>query len=231
MALAEKAIPAAEAVRGVTGRYLRFRGGGGEELWLQEDADGALIGINPHFSGRGAVRVGVVSVVRRATDTPLDGAFYGHVDPEVHHPESGVCPFVFDCPDFGARAHLRLPSIVTAQVAAFAHEISLHATVADFEASESELASRSFLPTGLFTPAMEKRDPPDAFALMTGHIVEALEKVNPLTGSRYFWALVETLGGRYDVVIDPTIVTSAPRVGGVISGTFWLSGRIIDFPS
>ena len=233
--LVEKAVTASQEIRFGGGRYLRFRGGGGEEVWIQEGSDGAIVGINPHFTGRSVVRVGVAKVVRRDIDSELDGGFSGHADPDVDDPLSGACRVVFDCPDFGATANLKLPSIVTAQVAAFAHDIQVHATFADFDALRRQgkigLASRSFIPTGMFTPEMSKRDPPDAFALITGHVMEAEEKVNPITGSRYFWALVDTLGGRYDAVIDPSLVTVAPRAGGVISGSFWLSGRIVDFPN
>ncbi|MFO0593314.1 MAG: hypothetical protein U0441_37580 [Polyangiaceae bacterium] len=235
VALAEKALAVVEPVQTTAGRYLRYRCGGGEELWIQEDEEGGLIGINPHFSGRSALRLGLASAVRRDTDTALDGAFYCHVDPDVSDPVSGVCPLVFDCPDFGASSRLALPAIVTAQVAAFAHDITVHASVEEYEAAQAtekvRLASRSFLPTGLFAPDMTKREPPDAFAILTGHVVEAAEKRNPMTEHRYYWALVESLGGSFDVVMDPRLITEPPRRGGVVSGTVWLSGRIIDRPN
>jgi hypothetical protein len=49
-----------------------------------------------------------------------------------------------------------------------------------------------------------------------------------LTGREFWWALVESYGGIYDVVIDAELVEDAPRVGGVVNGTFWLSGRVLD---
>ena len=235
VALAERAVVVAEPVLTTSGRYLRYRSGGGEELWIQEDAGGGLIGINPHFTGRSSLRLGLAKAVRRETDTALDGAFYGHVGPDVGDPESGLCPLVFDCPDFGAASRLALPAIVTAQVAAFAHEINVYPSVAAFDAAQAaekvRLASMSFLPTGLFAPDMTKRDPPDAFAVLTGHVTATAEKRNPVTEQRYYWALVESLGGSYDVVMDPRLVEDPPRKGGVVSGTVWLSGRIVARPN
>jgi hypothetical protein len=58
-------------------------------------------------------------------------------------------------------------------------------------------------------------------------VLAADEKVNVLTGRAFYWALVETLGGAYDVVIDSRGLSGVPAVGGVLSGSFWLSGRII----
>jgi hypothetical protein len=58
-------------------------------------------------------------------------------------------------------------------------------------------------------------------------VLAAEEKINTLTGHAFYWALVDTYGGAYDVVIDPSLLPGVPAVGGVISGSFWLSGRIV----
>ena len=47
-----------------------------------------------------------------------------------------------------------------------------------------------------------------------------------VTGHPFWWALVDTLGGTFDVVIDPELLPAAPRRGNVLQGWFWLSGRI-----
>jgi hypothetical protein len=47
-----------------------------------------------------------------------------------------------------------------------------------------------------------------------------------LTGKQYYWAQVDALDFSMDVVADPSIVAVPPHVGGVLSGHFWLSGRI-----
>ena len=68
--------------------------------------------------------------------------------------------------------------------------------------------------------------PPRAEAVFSGHVLESGRRTNRLTGADFIWCLVETLGGVYDVVIDPELLPDVPRVGGVLQGSFWLSGRI-----
>jgi hypothetical protein len=51
--------------------------------------------------------------------------------------------------------------------------------------------------------------------------------VNAISRTQYWWALVETIGGTFDVVIDPDLLSDQPRPGNVVSGWFWLSGRLL----
>jgi hypothetical protein len=74
-------------------------------------------------------------------------------------------------------------------------------TVAAYEANPTgdlRLASRSFIPTGLFTPAGDSIIPPQARAIFAGHVLAADEKINVLTGRAFYWALVEAYGGAYE---------------------------------
>jgi hypothetical protein len=81
----------------------------------------------------------------------------------------------------------------------------------------------------LFTPAGDRTVPPEAHAIFTGHIAASSIKTSDLTGANYFWALVDSLGAIFDVVIDPEICTTEPQVGGVLTGSFWLSARLMEF--
>ncbi len=89
-----------------------------------------------------------------------------------------------------------------------------------------KFASQSFIPSGLFK-SPDDDSPPRAEAFFTGHVLEAERRTNALTEMDFIWCLVETLGGVFDVVIDPQLLPEVPRVGGVIQGSFWLSGRIL----
>lgn len=232
VALANRVASDAETIVCANGQYRRWAGGHGEELWLQIDRESALIGMNPHFSGKASLRIGVQSRVHRDDDTSLDGAFYGWADPQDASVDSGVCPLVFDTPDAAVHDKLQLPSILTVQIAAFAHEIAIYASLEEYDASpegrDFKLASKSFIPSGLFSPDGTSSDPPHAHAILTGHIVESASKTNMLTGGAFHWALVETLGGSYDVVVDPRLSPLLPQPGGVLSGSFWLSGRVLS---
>jgi hypothetical protein len=46
-----------ETIRARGGRYLRWAGDSGEELWVQADKTGGLVGANPHFSCKFVVHV------------------------------------------------------------------------------------------------------------------------------------------------------------------------------
>lgn len=75
---------------------------------------------------------------------------------------------------------------------------------------------------------MEDTVHPQAIALLTGHVIETYKIRNQLTDNEFIYANISTLGGNYDIVVDPEILQGDIRVNGVISGMFWLSGRIID---
>lgn len=90
-----------------------------------------------------------------------------------------------------------------------------------------KFASQSFIPSGLFNLSGSDA-PARAEAIFAGHVRETERRTNQLTGDEFVWCLVDSLGGSFDVVIDPELLSNAPRVGGVVHGSFWLSGRIIS---
>lgn len=227
--LAERAAEDATPLDAGDGTYLRWSSPGGAEVWLQIDADNQLIGMQPHFAGRSAVRVRLTNRLTRSKDTALDGAFHGWADPGGDGPEGGWYPFVFDAPDYQLHRDIRLPATLEVQIAAFAHEVSVFDSEDAFEASQEEgpkFSSESFIPSGLFSSAGEGA--PEARAIFTGRILWADVRTNELTGGRFYWALVKTLGGDFDVVIDPELLEAIPPMGGILSGSFWLSGRLLD---
>jgi len=229
-ALVNRVGPLAERLAAPSGEYFRWSDPSGAEIWLQMNAENKLIGINPHYAGQSAVRVGLTDRLVSAGTSELNGSFRGWADPAGDEPDTGSYPFVFDAPDYRLHEELSLPARKEVQITAFAHEIAAFESAAAFEASQTmdlKYASQSFIPSGLFTPAGDSTARPQARAIFTGHVLAADEKTNMLTGRAFYWALVETLGGAYDVVIDSNLLPDVPAVGGVMSGSFWLSGRII----
>ena len=65
--------------------------------------------------------------------------------------------------------------------------------------------------------------------MFAGHVLKAEEKVSDLSGGTFIWALVETLGGTYDVVVAPSMMDDLPVEGNVVNGSFWLSGRLQEY--
>lgn len=51
-----------------------------------------------------------------------------------------------------------------------------------------------------------------------------------MSQQEFCWAKVRTLGGEMDVVADPQILEGFLVKDGVVSGSFWLSGRILNSP-
>lgn len=229
-ALIDRVAADAEYVEARGGVYVVWQAGDGPELWLQCDAEDTVIGLSPHFVGPSRVRVGLVAPVERPGQTALDGSFYAWVNPRGEDYTEGDYPLVFDCPD-AAALELEPPCTTTVQLAAFAHHLEVYADAeahARAQTGESKFASRSFIPAGLFRGDDEAEPgPPVAYALLTGHVVAAEARVNPLSGGAYWWAAVATLGGTVDVVAPAGLVEADLRVGNVVSGGFWLSGQVV----
>ncbi len=223
--LAARAIESGRRIETASGAYVQWRERNGAEVWVQLDRDGAVIGVNPHFAGRAAIRVGLTREVFRQGFSLLDGAFYGWVNPTDGTSRDGEYPLVFDSPDFLVHRP-NLPAVLDAQIAAFAHEIQVYADEKAYEDAGASLAPEAFIPSGLFTPSMESIEPPNADAIITGRVVQCSTFTNWVTGSKYEWALVHALGGEFDVVIDPGILQTGIHPGNIVTGSFWLSGRL-----
>ena len=211
------------------GVYLHWSPGEGVEIWGQLDHEENFIGLNPHFAGDSVMSVGLTARLERDEASMLDGAFHGWANPSGGDAESGWYPFVFDAPDFRLCDSVKLPSIVEAQIAAFAHELSVFESEEAYYASQSEgpkFAAESFITSGLFNPDMESVEAPQAHGIFTGRVLDTALRINPVTKSEFLWAKVQTFGGVFDVVADPLIVSGAIVEGGIIHGSFWLSGRL-----
>ncbi|MHB1417819.1 MAG: hypothetical protein ACYC1C_21425 [Chloroflexota bacterium] len=211
------------------GTYVKWEAGEGVQLWAQLDADGAIIGLVPHFAGKSSMRVGLVARLNRPNESKLDGSFYGWANPAAD-PQSGDYPFVFDTPDFATHASLALPSVHNVQLAAFAEEIEAYANDEEFASAQEEppVAPESVIPSGSFTEGEEVGQVPEAYARLSGHVLETATLTNPATDTTFLWARVRTLGGEVDIVADPELLDVPVVPGDVVSGSFWLSGRIVE---
>jgi hypothetical protein len=229
-ALASRVAERADTIDAAKGQYLKWAPPSGEQLWLQVKRNGDAMGMNPHFEGKSSVRVAIESRIAREAHTSLDGTFLAWANPPVGAAVGGDYPFVFDCPDAATHDALTLPATLTAQIAAFAQQITVYASQSTYDAEQAAqglpFGSRSFIPSGIISPSGEPVTPPESHALIAGEVIEASERRNAVTGQPFWWALVDTIGGTFDVVIDPSLLSSPVRQGNVIAGWFWLSGRL-----
>lgn len=223
----------------VGGAYSHFSTPEGVELWIQFSPDQELIGCNPHFAGRGhspsdgGFKVELDRIIS-IDGMPLDGRLVGTIASE----DASGCPIVFDVPDFRLHAALlTLPTLVNLQIAAFPWEFSASPTEDAFRADQASalggpgMASESFIPSGTMKLGGGAIEPPVAQAVLSGRILTAERRTNSLTGLPFYALTVRTLGGVIDMAVDPSLVTSEPVVGGVVFGSFWLSGRLIGPPT
>ena len=227
--LAFQACAEGEALPVDNGVYIKWALGEGIELWVQLDKNDDIVGVHPHFRGWGQMCVGLTREIFRPESAPMDAAFYAWANPSFDDPESGEFPFVFDVPNHRL-CDIQLPAIVPVQLAAFADELQSYQSdqsFQDFQSPRIKLASESFIPSGLFVPGGKKTDPPSAHAIFSGHVLDTSIITNPATGNDFCWAKVRTLGGEVDVVADPVLLNGLIVEGGVLSGSFWLSGVLL----
>ncbi|GGJ44955.1 hypothetical protein [Deinococcus roseus] len=220
--LAQMTHQKGQQIQTTQGKYIFWNVGSGIELWGQLDQNNVFIGLNPHFSGRSRLSMGLT---RKVTSDPqdLDGAYYAWAGAQTG-PEDGEYPLLFDCPDFLVHARMMLPSIHRVQVAAFAHDLKVYTNEKHYqEARESgpAFATESFIPSGLFG------DREQPYGMFTGTVQYAFTITNPVTQETFHHAVVKTLGGEYDVIIHPDLLYSDLQPGNIVQGNFWLTGKIL----
>ena len=239
-ALFERIIGDTEAFEVPGGRYLKWSSECGAELWIQMNSENDIIGAVPYFAGGSQVRIGITSREILPEYSRLDGSFRGWSNPpDDGAPELGETPHVFQAPDYCRYSDLILRSTATASIAAFGYDVALFDSVDAFEASRPRITSTSFFPWD-FKP----------YATFTGHILKEEVRTNELTGQRFHWVLTESHTGVFDVVFEPELIATSPEIwedddfwprfdtellgnspqaGGVLSGSFWLSGRLTQY--
>jgi hypothetical protein len=214
--------------------------GAGAEMWAWVTEAGAA-GCNPHFDGEARMRVIVESVSQEPGQ--LDGSLRGWCLGDPARPErayefeeplppeaemDGWFPLRVDLPllDPGARPPER--SVVTLQVAGFAHRMACYPDEPALRATGSPMAAESFIPSGLFLPGGGEPEQLRAEGLLTGTVTATELRTNPATGVPFRWLALTTYNASLDLVADPAIIQGEPVVGGIVEGTFWLSARIAD---
>lgn len=213
-------------------RYVMWSSDTGATLWIQQNANQGIVGLNPHYEGKGRV-VARITALLEDDHHSFDGSFHAWAlgEDDSDSPEGGCYPFLVDVPDFRRiKGTVTSGQTVTLQVAAFAHELDVFASEAAYESSNEEgkprFATRSFIPSGLFPKGGEEPAPPKAYAIMTGLVREAQRRIVSETGAYFYALLVETYGGTFDVVAAPEF--GPILAGNVVQGQFWLSGRLAD---
>jgi hypothetical protein len=219
-----------EAVPVANGEYRVLSSSAGPQLWAAVDRRKRLVALTPHYAGPAVCRARLTDRITRADESRFEGAFDGWTldqSPASAADSSGdALPLLFDTPDFLVHADLGLPALVDVQIAAFAFECSFHPDLQAFEAAQATadlpLADEAFAYLDVFAEDPERA----ATAVLSARVADTSPRINELTGLGFRWASARTLIGDIDIVADPTVVEGEPTTGGIVDGTFWLSGRI-----
>lgn len=214
----------------------------GPELWIQAEGDG-IIGMHPYFRGKSEVKIGAVDIIDQSKITPLDAPLFCWFNPEDGNPDSGETQCLVDMVRYFA-FDKKLPSMQTLSISAFAQEMEIYEsadkyneihkgfTEEDIDDDDFSIVDamglESFFSVGLFTDE-ETDELPEPIALFSGTVLETRKMTNPSTGAPYTWALVQSLGGTFDVVVGKEIQGDAEiNVGSVLKGAFWMGADFKD---
>ncbi len=231
--LAEKVSEKAKPHEVDKGFYLSYQDPSGAMLWLHADQQRQIAGMNPHFAGPSVMQVKIVRSLHKKQDHDFEGSYFAWAAPEEERDhQEGAYPFLFDAPDYLRHHNQQFPAILNVQIAAFAHEFHIFP---DEEAFHTETAHgpamspKAFIPAGLFPVDGElEAAAPTAHALINGLVIDAQKRTNQMTGKGFWWVQIESFAGTYDAVIDPLLIRTEPKPGNIATGSFWLSGMILD---
>jgi hypothetical protein len=230
--LLKMAFESGQAVPIHNGRYVVWEPGEGVQLWVKVK-DRVVLGCSPHYQGEGTLKVEVQGFYSRPEDiAATDGALIGTVIPV--DAASASFPLVADVPGFEATAsRVAAPQTVAVQATGFAREMNCFADSDAFAKCQgtTAISDTEFFrfPGMTAAPSAEALIP--AEVRITARVLKASLRINPVT-QQSFIALVIAApgGGTIDIAANPQVASGELLPGGIIQGTFWLSGRVLDTP-
>lgn len=204
----------------------------GAEMWIglkrQEQGELTIETVNPAFAGEGRLRIEV-------SGDASDPAWRPHEIAVAARFGGDQIPFVFDLADPRQAALARPGATVDVSLSGFSFDASVFKDEKSYYRNQGRgkvvFAADFFMPSGMFSPeagGTAGSERPTAYADFAGTVLKSELRTNQAGRGRFWWALVKTYGGAtVDVLLDPATVKRRPRPGMVISGRFWLSGRLL----
>lgn len=142
-----------------------------------------------------------------------------------------VCPLAVELEDRATLTlrggHLDQGSLV---VSALAEEIVVHADTDAYNESQTGMrfAADFLIPSGTFS--LNAADPdwaPSARAIFAGEVLEAETRTNESTGEAFHRVRVRTISAlEVDIAVATDELPEAPVAGNIVSGTFFITGRL-----
>lgn len=156
---------------------------------------------------------------------------------EVHDGGEEMYPVAIQLEDLAIRAGVPGGAVVRIELAALAETIEVFPDEDAYRASGTPMAVRSLIPSGTFAPHGSPGG--ESFAvspriLMSGVVESSELRTHSLLGGSFVHLTVGSYGARYEVLVAvPDLSDGAgsvrlPPAGAIVSGQFWLSGRLIE---
>jgi hypothetical protein len=209
----------------------------GAELWIGlkklENGQLEFASLNPAFAGEGRAKAKIVGEVSDPEWKPYEIAVSASL-------AGDEVPFVFDLADPRQAAQATPGKAVAVSLTGFSFDARVFTNEkAYYQAQKKDgakiaFAVNHFIPSGMFNAdmgGMADAGRPTAYADFAGTVLKSGLRTNGAGRGRFWWVLVRTYGDyTIDVVFDPAQVKLAPTPGTVVSGRFWLSGRLVAEP-
>lgn len=211
--------------------YLRYADPSGAEIWLYRDNEHEqIVCATPCFTSQMTQKLGINAVSPIENGEYGDGTAYGWLNAEAYNKNdgwtNGYYPLVIDLPDY--LNHTPSSKISIAHLILFAEQVNLYADKDEFASAEetSAFSSEFFSPSGTFVD--EVSDESTAIVLASLTVLQAELRRNYFTNIEFYWCRVATYGGEYEAVYPFDMFDELPKVGNVIFGNYWLTGRFVE---
>jgi hypothetical protein len=158
--------------------------------------------------------------------------------------DGGGYPLIVALPGYYLENIGKLESVEKIQITLFSYgNIEYYKNENEFEEKYPKneqgigLGSQMFIPSGSFPPLNEKSEEnkedfvPQPECLCYGKVVSAEKLTNKIGGGDFWHIVLDTYSAKYDVVADAEMLSECPKVGEIIGGSFYVSGRLDNGPN
>lgn len=211
------------------GWYGVYHDTSGAELWLGVNHEHSLDNVELHLQGYLKQQIGVSSLIQYDDQT---GAILGWINgTEFLDNEcvDGVAPLVFCVPDFFRLPENMINKSFKFQLSAFAQEVKVFENETEFDKSqeneEMPWAANAFIPSGMF---VDEGVPYQPYAIFNSTVQSVELKINSFTNQPFYHCTLKTLDMELDAALAVSFFDKPLKVGNIITGTYWLSGKLIE---
>ena len=223
------------------GKYRLWRSQAGAELWFHypdlakpkgasptaEPTPGHRItAVTPFHRGLSMCKIKIGRILTLDRANPLEGSCLAWLPPASTGGREQV--IVLEFAPFALQPLKPAPFTTSAQIVCFAHSVWAFPDVASYSTATP---SNRRIQAGSFSPITEADVPevklsyrysPVTLGLATGIVKRSIRHTNPVTGQPYYWLLLETRRGSFDVVANSASVSGDISQGHIaqVCGSF-----------